>query len=62
MTGDKDGITPIHIVAQYGHTSVMAVLLSRAKDALMCIDNFKQTPMHFAAEYGRTEMLKFLHK
>ena len=63
LAGNKDGITPIHITAQYGHTSVMDALLARAKaDASMCEDNFKQRPMHFAAEYGQTEMLKFLHK
>lgn len=77
LARDKYGITPIHITAQYGHTSVMDVLLAKVEDASrgdvlpanlkvedasMYEDNFKQTPMHFAAEYGKTEMLELLHK
>ena len=61
----KDGLTPIHIAAQHGHTSVMDVLLAKAKNSVVHVevkDNFNQTPMHFAAEYGRVEMLKLLHK
>ncbi len=50
---NNHGETALHCAAQYGHTRVVAALLSSGADA--AVENTKfQTPLELAALYGRS--------
>ena len=56
----NDGMTPIHVAAQYGCQEVMRVFLSQDRVDININDKYSQTPLHFAAEYGKDEMMRLL--
>ena len=57
----NDGMTPVHVAAEYGCRSVMCVFLDNDEFSIVNIeDTYKQTPLHFATQYGRTEMMRLL--
>ena len=56
----NDGMTPIHVAAEYGCLEVMGVFLNRPDFNVNIGDMYHQTPLHFATAYGKTKMMKLL--
>lgn len=55
-----EDITPIHIAARYGYTSVVEELLSIDKDLIKAVDIYSRTPLHYAAHHNEVVMIDFL--
>ena len=58
----SDGVTPIHVAAQYGCVKVMEEFLKKVHEVVNVKDTYNQTPLHYATEYGKTDMMKLLLK
>ena len=58
----SDGVTPIHIAAQYGCVNVMEEFLEKERKVVDVKDTYDQTPLHYATEYGKTDMMELLLK
>jgi ankyrin len=60
----SDGVTPIHVAAQYGCVKVMEEFLSLklGEFTVDVKDTYNQTPLHFATEYGKMDMMALLIK
>ena len=56
---DKDGMTPLHIACQSGHTKIAELLLDRGAD-IEPVDSDSNTPLHLAAMHGHFEIVKIL--
>ena len=56
----SDGVTPIHIAAQYGCVKVMEEFLEKERRVVDVKDTYNQTPLHYATEYGKTDMMALL--
>ena len=56
----SDGVTPIHVAAQYGCVKVMEEFLKKVKEVVNVRDTYNQTPLHYATEYGKIDMMKLL--
>jgi ankyrin repeat protein len=56
----SDGMTPVHVAAEYGCLNVMRVFLNQPNFNIDIKDRYHLTPLHFAAEYGKAEMIKLL--
>lgn len=62
----SDGVTPMHVAAQYGCVKVMEEFLEKSENARIISevvnvrDTYNQTPLHYATEYGKTEMMTLL--
>lgn len=56
----NDGMTPVHVAAEYGCLEVMEVFLNNNDFKIDIEDRYHQTPLHFATEYGKKEMMDLL--
>ncbi len=59
---DSDGLTPLHLAAEYGHRQIVELLLQEGAD-INAKSGFKRTPLHFAASSGHDEIVSlFIEK
>lgn len=56
----SDGVTPIHVAAQYGCIKVMEEFLEKECEVVDVKDTYDQTPLHYATEYGKIDMMALL--
>ena len=56
----SDGVTPIHVAAQYGCVRVMKDFLEKVREKVNVEDTYNQTPLHYATEHGKTDMMALL--
>ena len=54
-----NGITPIHLAAEYGHFEIVKTLLDYTKTPNVP-ENKGWTPIHYAAQNGHTKIVKKL--
>ena len=63
---NHDGVTPVHVAAQFGSVAVMKELVNQREfkkgEVVNMEDNYRQRPLHFASEYGKKDMVEYLIK
>ena len=57
-TKRKDGYTPLHGAAQFGHKEVAELLIAKGADVNAAVDGI--TPLHFAVARGHKEVAELL--
>ena len=57
-TKRKDGNTPLHTAAQFGHKEVAELLIAKGADVNAAVDGI--TPLHFAVARGHKEVAELL--
>ena len=57
---NKDGMTPLHIAARNGQTSICKYMMKNEEIIPNIIDYLGQTALHYAAEKGHFEIAKVL--
>ncbi|KAL7669687.1 hypothetical protein ACOME3_010333 [Neoechinorhynchus agilis] len=55
----KNGLTPLHIAAHYGHTEIAELLINRGADVNFVAQQ-SITALHVAAKWGRDNMVRLL--
>ena len=56
----QDDVSPMHIAARLGFTSIAEELTTRGENVVNRLDSQHQTPLHYAAAQNKVEMIKFL--
>lgn len=53
LSGDKNGVLPLHLAIQYGNIRIAKNLMSHMGRKVHTKDKNRTTPLHLAAQYGR---------
>lgn len=56
----ENGVTPMHVAANYGHVNVMDMLHSSGESIFDVVDDDDLTPLHYAAENNQVKMIEYL--
>lgn len=56
----ENGVTPMHVAANFGHVNVMKMLHSSGEKIFDEVDDDDQVPLHYAAENNQIEMIRYL--
>jgi len=56
---DRDGVTLLHVAAEWGHTEISALLIEKGAD-VSAKDKYGNTPLYWADSGGHTEVVDLL--
>ncbi|CAI5468373.1 unnamed protein product [Closterium sp. Yama58-4] len=58
--GNNDGMTPVHIAAQFGHSDPLKIMVAREPAAVYFLTLARETPLFWALRGNHTECVKIL--